>query len=408
MLIERITNARIAGKTGPVTLDLEDGRVRAVRGAPRGETKAAFVRKLTLDAGGRVVAPAFVDAHVHLDKAFLSEHAGPTEPHLDRAIERVAQLRGQVSFQQLSRNAERAVELLIKNGVSAARVHVELDPLVGLSLAEMQLELAEKMSGRIELELVAFPQRGFDVPGVSELMSAAMQRLDVVGGCPYVDSDPARHLDFVFGLAEKHGNAVDLHLDFSDDGSRSLIALVAERTRAHGMQGKVTIGHVTTLASMSEAEQTKAFAQLAAAQISLVVLPATDLFLAGHGEPGTRSLAPIERAHAAGVRVAIANNNLQNPFAPYGNGNLLQAAWLAGLMRRVADGAGQAFLIEAISREPARILGLPEHGPVPGALADLVLLDLDRSAELATLAPSVLATLHRAVLSHLVQAPHLS
>ena len=408
MLIERITNAQTWGNSEPVMLELEDGRVRAVRAPQRGEATAAFGRKLTLDAGGRVVAPAFVDAHVHLDKAFLSEVAGPTEPRLERAIERVAELRRQVSFEQLSRNAERAVELLIKNGVSAARVHVELDPLVGLSLADMQLELAEKMSGRIALELVAFPQRGFDVPGVSELMTAAMQRLDVVGGCPYVDADPAGHLDFVFGLAEKHGKAIDLHLDFSDDASRSLIALVAERTRAHGMQGKVTIGHVTTLANMSEAEQARAFARLAAAQISLVVLPATDLFLAGHGEPGTRSLAPIERAHAAGVRVAIANNNLQNPFAPFGNGNLLQAAWLAGLMRRVADRDGQAFLMDAISHQPARILGLPEHGPVPGALADLVLLDLDRSAEVATFAPPVLATLHRAALSHLVQAPHLS
>jgi cytosine deaminase len=408
MLIERITNAQISGNPGPVTLELENGRVRGVRASAPGQAKNAFARKLTLDAGGRVVAPAFVDAHVHLDKAFLSELAGPTEPRLERAIERVAELRGRVSFQQLSRSAARAVELLIKNGVTAARVHVELDPLVGLSLADMQLELAEKMSGRIKLQLVAFPQRGLDVPGVSELMSSAVQRLDVVGGCPYVDSDPAQHLDFVFGLAEKYGKAVDLHLDFSDDARRSLIALVAERTRAHGMQGKVTIGHVTTLASMSETEQSRALEQLAAAQISLVVLPATDLFLAGHGEPGTRSLAPIERAHAAGVRVAIANNNLQNPFAPFGNGNLLQAAWLVGLTRRVAARDGQALLLDAISHEPARILGLPEHGIVPGALADLVLLDLDRSAEAATLAPAVLATLHRGALSHLVQAPHLS
>jgi len=408
MLIERITNAQISNSAGLVTLELEAGRVHKVRAAPPGQVSTTFAHKLTLDAGGRVVAPAFVDAHVHLDKAFLSELAGPTEPRLERAIERVAELRRQVSFQQLSRNAERAIELLIKNGVCAARVHVELDPLVGLSLADMQLELAEKSSGRIKIELVAFPQRGFDVPGVKELMTAAMPRLDVVGGCPYVDSDPTQHLDFVFGLAEKQGKAVDLHLDFSDDANRSLLALVAERTRAHGMQGKVTIGHVTTLASMSKAEQERAFAQLAAAQISLVVLPATDLFLAGHGEPGTRSLAPIERARAAGVRVAIANNNLHNPFAPFGNGNLLQAAWLAGLLRRVADRDGQALLIDAISHQPARILGLPPHGPVPGAFADLVLLDLDRSAEIATGAPPVLATLHRAALSHLLQAPHLS
>ena len=171
--------------------------------------------------------------------------------------------------------------------------------------------------------------------------------MTVVGGCPYVDADPARHLDQVFALAERHGAPVDLHLDFSDDVGRSLLGLVVERTRAHAMRGRVTIGHVTTLAAMAPDHQARALDALAAAGISLVVLPATDLYLAGHGEPGTRSLAPWERALDAGVRVAIANNNLENPFAPFGNGNLLQAAWLAGLVRRSAAPARRRALLDA-------------------------------------------------------------
>ena len=115
---------------------------------------------------------------------------------------------------------------------------------------------------------------------------------------------------------------------------RSLLALVVERTRALAMGGRVTIGHVTTLAAMPADAQARALDALASAGIALVVLPATDLYLGGHGEPGTRSLAPWERAIDAGVRVAIANNNIDNPFAPFGNGNLLQAAWLAGITRR--------------------------------------------------------------------------
>ena len=123
------------------------------------------------------------------------------------------------------------------------------------------------------------------------------------------------------------------------------------------MRGQVTIGHVTTLSRMLPAAQAVALESLARADIALVLLPATDLYLAGHGEPGMRSLAPLERARAAGVRVAIGNNNIQNPFAPFGNGNLLQAAWLAGIMQRVNGPGSAELLLDAISHEPAENLG---------------------------------------------------
>jgi cytosine deaminase len=226
-----------------------------------------------------------------------------------------------------------------------------------------------------------------------ELMTSAMSEgIPVIGGCPYVDSDPARHLDIVFALAERHGAPVDLHLDFSDDPGRSLLTLVVERARAHAMQGRVTIGHVTTLSAMTIDAQAAALDELAAAGIGLAVLPATDLYLAGHGEPGTRSLAPIARARARGVRVAIANNNIQNPFAPFGNGNLVQAAWLAGIVGRASDAASRKQL-------------LPAHGPFTGAPAHLAVLEAQRESDVPLLAPCVLATLRSGHLVHRLSAP---
>ena len=87
------------------------------------------------------------------------------------------------------------------------------------------------------------------------------------------------------------------------------------------MAGRVTIGHVTTLAAMAARRAGGRPGRLADAGIALVVLPATDLYLAGHGEPGTRSLAPSS-ARGGRRAVAIANNNIDNPFAPFGNGSL--------------------------------------------------------------------------------------
>ena len=122
------------------------------------------------------------------------------------------------------------------------------------------------------------------------------------------------------------------------------------------------------------------------------MLPATDLYLTGHGEPGQRSMAPYDRALQVGVRTAIGNNNIANAFAPFGNASQLQAAWLAGLMRRSTDAAA---LLAAVTSEPAGILGLEPHGTAPGQWADLVVLDHDDVADAMLQAPPVHRVLRR-------------
>jgi cytosine deaminase len=405
MLIDRIAGARVAGHAGPCAIELRRGRVARV-------TEQERAAGVTLEASGRVVLPAFVDAHVHLDKAFLladAEGAGPLQPTLDAAIASVGGLRASLSPARVRAVAERAVARLVRHGVTAARVHVEIDPAVGLDLVHLHQALADGAAGRIALQLVAFPQRGLELPGMVDLFGAAMNLgLEVVGGCPYVDADPRRHLDLVFAMAERHRAPVDLHLDFSDDPGRSLLALVAERTRAHGMQGKVAIGHVTTLAAMAPDAQGRALDLLAESGVSLIVLPATDLYLTGHGEPGARSLAPWERAQRRGVRVAVANNNLGNPFAPFGNGNILQAAWLAGIARHAGGHEARGGLLETVTGAPAAILGLPEHGPRAGADAHLVVVDADDADDVVLEAPAVLATLRAGALVSRTSAPEIT
>jgi cytosine deaminase len=409
-----ITGAMTAD--GPADLRIDDGHVTRIdrpmsvppgtieTGGPRAATHPTpglreSPEPTTLPAAGRAVLPAFTDAHVHLDKAFLlpaieealAAEGSALTPDLGDAIATVARLRDQLPAGIVAAGAQRAADTLLRNGTTAARAMVEIDPATGLGL----LELHRSIDTLVDLQLVAFPQRGLELPGQTGLMRAAMtEGAHVVGGCPYVDADPAAHLDFVFALAETHNAPVDLHLDFTDDPAASQIDLVAERTRALGFSGRVAIGHVTTLAAMDDPD--KALATLADAGIALAVMPATDLYLAGHpraasGGFATRSVAPVLRAAEFGVRVAITNNNFCNPFAPYGNGSQLQAAWLAGLIFRAVAPADRRTLLDAITANPAAILGLPERGPVSGAVADLVVVEASRAEDAVVQAAPVAA-----------------
>ena len=232
---------------------------------------------------------------------------------------------------------------------------------------------------------------------MTELLTAAVaDDLDVVGGCPYVDTDPARHLDIVFELAEQHGLPLDLHLDFSVDPDSSLLGLVVERTRALGLQGRVTVGHVTTLAAMPGLVRESALDELASCDIALVVLPPTDLHLVG-------TLAPVLEAARRGVRCAIANNNIANPFSPFGNANVLQAAWLAGVVSHAVTAADEQVLLDAITTVPRSILGLPV-----GGVHDLAVLDTTDGGAPLRSAPAVVATVRAGRLVHLVDPPTLT
>ncbi|WP_155624078.1 amidohydrolase family protein, partial [Burkholderia territorii] len=59
----------------PVNLVVHDGRFVAI-----GADCTAAPGVETIDLGGRVVLPGFVDGHIHLDKSFVGERWVPHEP----------------------------------------------------------------------------------------------------------------------------------------------------------------------------------------------------------------------------------------------------------------------------------------------------------------------------------------
>jgi cytosine deaminase len=299
--------------------------------------------------------------------------------------------------------ASRAVDALVRNGTTAARVQVDVDAELGLVLAHLHLLLAEQNAGRCHLQLVAFPRGGLETRADVDVLTAALEAgLPVVGGRPSVAADPAQHLDVVFRLAERYGVPLDLHLDAGREPGRAVLELVADRTRAHGMAGRVTISHVTSLGSTDPLTRSRVFETLAGAGIALVSLPMTDLPSGVAGEP-----APVFQALAAGVRVAVANSVIASPVAPFGNASLVQAAWLSGVLGQATTEQQQRQLLDMITATPAGILGLPIRGPVPGAVADLVVLDADDPTLVLRTAPAVSATISGGRLVHLAEPPSL-
>lgn len=335
--------------------------------------------KKVIDGKGKVLLPGFVEGHIHLDKALIADRKPNKSGTLQEALKVTAELKPTFTQEDIEERARKALDMVISKGTTHIRTHAEFDPSGGFHGFETIMKLKEEYKDVIDMQVVAFPQEGIiQAPGTEEMMYKAMDMgADVVGGVPYNDTDAEEHIDIVFEIAKKYDKDVDLHQDFNDDYANQSIEYLCKKTIEEGYQGRVTVGHMTSIGSMPDEKLDPILKLMAEAEINVMALPMTDLHLGGRNDEYNvrRALTPIRKLQAAGVNVCLATNNIRNPFTPYGNGDLLQVAMLAIPVAHLggADDIGTVLLM--ITSHPAKALKLHDYGMAEGKQADMVLLD---------------------------------
>ncbi|MBI3635853.1 MAG: amidohydrolase family protein [Candidatus Rokubacteria bacterium] len=373
-----IRGTRLPDRPDRQDIGISGGRIARI--APRITETAAR----EFDAAGRVVIPGLVETHFHLDKALLAPGAPREAATVAGAIRATAAAKRAFTVEDIAARARRALELAIRHGTTVMRTHVEVDPIVGLKGMEAILPLQREYAWAIDLQICVFPQEGIhQTPGTEALMRSALTMGgQAVGGVPYNDLDARRHLDTVFDLAREFDRDVDLHLDFFDDADRLFVPVVARVTRERGWEGRVVAGHMSALGALAPADLAPVAAQIRDAGISVLVLPATDLYLMGRNDLKNprRGLAPARRLHEAGVNVAVSTNNVQNPFTPFGDADLLRVANILATAAHFGTVDDLLLVLRMATDHGARALRRGDFGLVPGARADLVLLDCTEPA----------------------------
>jgi cytosine deaminase len=312
------------------------------------------------------VTPGLVDTHIHLDKALLSDRTPSVEGTLQEAIRITGEAKRRFTVEDIRARARAVLDMAVRHGTTAMRSHVEVDPIVELRGLEALLPLKAEYAPALDLQLCAFAQEGIlQAPGTEALLAEALRRgADVIGGCPYNDSDPFAQIDLVFRLAREFGVDADFHVDFFDEPEHLHLRYIAEQTVRHGWQGRVALGHCTELAALAPPDLAPIADLLAEAGVAVITLPATDLYLMGRKDTHRvrRGLAPVKRLLAAGVTVAAATNNVRNAFTPVGNANLALMGFLLTVgahMGTVTEQAGRVFRQDL---EDLRLLRLTAYG----------------------------------------------
>jgi len=345
----------------------------------------------TIDVAGRLVTPGLVEAHIHLDKALLADRVDGSAETAAEAIRLTGLAKRAFTVDDIDARARRVLDLAVGAGTTAMRAHVEVDPIVGLAGMEAMLRLRREYAPAVDLQLCAFAQEGIlQAPGTEALLRRALAMgADLVGGCPYNDTDARRHVEIVFALASEFGVDADFHVDFSDEPEHLHVREIVRQTVRTGWQGRVAMGHLTELAALPPAEQAAVIAELAAAGIGVISLPLTDLYLMGRRDERNvrRGLTPIRRLLAAGVPVALASNNIRNPFTPVGTADLAHLTFVSAVAAHMGTPELLRDLVAAVTTHPARILNLRDYGCATGCRADLVVWECERVEQIVTALP---------------------
>ncbi|GAA2142055.1 amidohydrolase [Glycomyces algeriensis] len=334
-----------------------------------------------IDLDGAIVLPGFVDAHCHLDKTMFG---GPWTPNTGgRTLEgRIRNGEGRRAELGLP-NPDYAANLLsvmASHGTTHVRSHIDIDPEVGLAGVEAVREAAARLAGKVDVELVAFPQGGLLTrPGVAELLDAALKGgVEVIGGLDPAgfDRDPAGQLDLVFDLAERHGAKIDVHLH--DQGLLGAweYELIIERTRLRGLAGRVTISHAYAMGGLEPDHQRRIAEALAEAGVAMITCAV-----------GGAPVIPVRLMDEAGAELGIGNDGIRDLWTPYGDGDLLRKINQVAFRDRLVADSEIELALAAGTHGGARILGLEDYGLGIGCKADLVAVDAAAPAEAVVSVP---------------------
>ena len=373
-----ITNARLADGT-LATVHIVDGVIAAHPGSS----------VVTLDAAGRLVLPAMAEAHAHLDKAFLADTVPNPTGDLMGAIVNIEAARDRITESDTEARAERAARLIAANGATAIRTHADLTEANGFMSINALLRVRDRLADIVHIEVFALC--GWPSIGSAGADQRAMLRdaialgIDGVGGCPHLEDDPAAANDSFLTIAAEAGLAVDLHTDETLDRTRFALEDLADRVLHSGFPNRVAASHCVSLVMQPESVQQRVAEKLAAAGISVVALPSSNLFLQGRDQPvGTpRALTAINALRTAGVNIAAGADNLQDPFNPIGRGDCLETAALMIMAGHVLPSDSYTMVSNAVRS----VMGFPSAGTTVGDVADLVILPAATIREAIAFAP---------------------
>tara|TARA_R110001583_G_scaffold9433_3_gene44746 strand:- start:5011 stop:6258 length:1248 start_codon:yes stop_codon:yes gene_type:complete len=323
----KIINARLRGSIDYHTITCANGLFESISV----QSEMVESNEEVINAKGNLMCAPFVEPHIHLDAVLTAgQPTWNASGTLFEGIEIWSERKASLTHEDVQKRVLQSVELLIENGIQHVRTHVDItDPdLVALKAIHA---LRPQLEPYIDLQIVAFPQEGImSFPKGTQLMEESLQHgVDVIGGIPhfeYTREYGVQSVQWIMELAEKHNKLVDIHCDEIDDEASRFLEVLATVALEKNMGERVTASHTTAMHSYNNAYCYKLFRLLKQSKINFVSCPTESIHLQGRFDtyPKRRGITRVKEIRDAGMNVCFAQDSIQDPWYPVGNGKLLR------------------------------------------------------------------------------------
>ena len=355
-----------------------------------------------IDLNGKLVLPPYVDPHLHLDYVYtLSElgQEGAGSGTLFEAIELWPQFKKTLTVESVKRLAMKGIKDEVSQGVQHIRTHIDVtDP--NFTALKAMLEMKQDLKDIVDIQIVAFPQEGmYMYKGGRDLVEEALRMgADAVGGIPHYE--PAREfgeksIHDTVELALKYDKLIDVHCDETDDPHSRFLELLNALVYLEGYGSKATASHTCSFGSADDSYAFRMMDIFKKSEINFISCPTENVYLQGRQDtyPKRRGLTRVKEFIEYGINVAFAQDSINDPWYPMGNGNMMNILDNGIHLAQIMSSDDVKTNFDLITYNGARCMHIQDsYGLEVGKAANFIVLNEDSVYEAIRKRVDVLAS----------------
>ena len=375
---KKFFNANIYRNDTATEMIVEDGKVTHIgTNLPKCEEE--------IDLKGKLVMPPYVDPHLHLDYVYtLSElgQEGAGSGTLFEAIELWPKFKESLTVESVKKLALKGIKDEVSQGVQHIRTHIDVtDP--NFTALKAMLEMKEDLKHIVDIQIVAFPQQGmYTYKGGRDLVEEALKMgADIVGGIPHYE--PAREfgeksVHDTVKLALKYDKPIDVHCDETDDPHSRFVELLNALVLMEDYGTKTTASHTCSFGSADDSYAFRMMDLFQKSKMNFISCPTENAYLQGRQDtyPKRRGLTRVKEFIEYGINVAFAQDSINDPWYPMGNGNMMNILDNGIHLAQIMSAQDVETNFDLITYNGARCLNLQDtYGLEVGKAANFIVLD---------------------------------
>lgn len=269
----------------------------------------------------------FVNCHSHFDKAYLITKKLLPSGHLplEQKWNFFKKIKKNYTKDDLLKRMSKALDNMIQQGVSGVLTHIDVDSNVKLMGVEVALEIKKKYKDKLKILIATQALQGILDKKERYWFEKASEMVDVIGGLPSKDWPRyEEHLEILLKIAKQNKKIISVHIDQENNPNEKQSELLAKKTIAFGMEGKVLGVHAVSLGAQEPKEIKRIAKLLAKAGVSIVTCPgaAISMKMLPYSAPLHNAIAPLVVLLEEKVNVSLGTDNIYDPFMPFADGDM--------------------------------------------------------------------------------------